>query len=277
MTNLYKRYGDSTVVTDFNLDESHEKSIAIIGQNGAGKSSVLGMIAGFIAPSSGQILCRSKNFCPQHNILWENLTVEEHIRLYAALHNCSDTSSISISGLDKQRHVYSKNLSGGMKRRLSLAISSVGNPEVLLLDEPTTGLDPIARRYIWKFIDSLRKNRILIFTSHSMEETEHLAQDSIVLELGKALHHCQLMELKRIYCRFYQISILNWKSKRFFEEWEERFSEIKLTVNKEAMFVVHKNDARLEAIIHFLETNQYVGDWGIKQDSLEKVFNSLNS
>lgn len=275
--NLSKKYSKETVVQDFSIEIPNAEIIAIIGQNGAGKSTVLGMIAGFIQATSGLIACNSKRFCPQQNILWDYLTVEEHIKLYASLNQTSDLSSIEKSGLSQQRHVLAKNLSGGMKRRLSLSISIIGEPEILLLDEPTTGLDPIARRQIWKFINLISKNKVIIFTSHSMEETQHLAQNVLVMEHGKTLHYCSLHDLKSIYCKNYEITVVRFERENFLKEFKLKFSEIELEIGKEIRFCVSKEGEKIEEIVGFLEGSASVEKWELSQESLEKVFFSLNS
>jgi ABC-type multidrug transport system ATPase subunit len=117
--------------------------------------------------------------CPQHDILFNELTAREHIELYAGL-KCvpktewKDLVEVRLDAVkllkvaDKPVSTYS----GGMKRRLSVVISSIGDPKIMFLDEPTTGMDPVNRRHVWSFIEKLKKDRVIILTTHSMEEAD---------------------------------------------------------------------------------------------------------
>ena len=121
--------------------------------------------------------------CPQHDILWDDLTVGEHLLFYARLKGVPSSQERAkvIESLERVRLVPFENrltrgLSGGEKRRLSIAIALVGDPTVVFLDEPTTGLDPEVRRLIWNIISEAKVGRTIILTTHSMEEAEVLCQ-----------------------------------------------------------------------------------------------------
>jgi len=129
--------------------------------------------------------------CPQHDILWDDLTIEEHLLFYArikgippekeqeAVQKAMDTVSLT-----KYKNSLSKNLSGGEKRRLSIAIALIGDGKVVFLDEPTTGLDPEVRRLIWDIINNAKSGRTIILTTHSMEEAEVLCQKIGIMARG---------------------------------------------------------------------------------------------
>lgn len=256
-----------------------------MGQNGAGKSTVIGMIAGFIPPSSGYIECKSVRYCPQNNVLWETLTVEEHFIFYTCLSkSClpwdlelAEIPGIKESYLEKQRKKLVNQLSGGMKRRLSLAISIVSDPQVLLLDEPTTGLDPIVKRKIWKCINRVRRNKILIFTSHSMEEVDHLAQTVIFMDKGLTINYCSLQEIKSIYCKKYQFSVVPRNKNEFCLRFCKEFEDLVLDTRHDVRFSVDKCDKRLNEILKFLESDINAVKWEITQESLDNLFYSLGS
>ena len=260
-----------TVVNNFNLEISHDEILAIIGQNGAGKSTVLGMIAGFIEPTSGVINCASKRFCPQQNVLWDSLTVEEHIKIYARLNNTDNLTAIESSGLQKERYTLAQNLSGGMKRRLNLAISIIGNPRILLLDEPTTGLDPISRKKIWKFINIVRQNKIVIFTSHSTEEIEHLAQNVLMLHKGCTMNYGSIIETRAIYCKKYIFEIFT-ENPEVLERFSEKFPDIKIKEKGRCIFEINKENTSIPDVIKFLEGNKSIMHWEIVQESLTNIF-----
>ncbi|XP_052175701.1 ABC transporter A family member 7-like isoform X2 [Diospyros lotus] len=168
----------------------------MLGPNGAGKTSFINMMIGLIKPSSGTAYVQgldiqrqmdeiytSMGVCPQHDLLWETLTGREHLLFYGRLKNLKGSGlsqaveeslkSVNLfhGGVaDKQAGKYS----GGMKRRLSVAISLIGDPKVVYMDEPSTGLDPASRNNLWNVVKQAKQNRAIILTTHSMEEAEHL-------------------------------------------------------------------------------------------------------
>jgi len=192
----------------------HSECFGLLGENGAGKTTTISIATGLILPTSGHAHVggydiRSEidkvhlviGVCPQFNIQWETLTVREHLLFYARLkgidrkHEKAHVYRCLVDfGLDKFAERLSKDLSGGMQRRLSVAISLVGNSEIVFMDEPTTGLDPATRRQLWKIISNAKSGRAIILTTHSMEEAELLcSRIGIVVSgemncLGSPLH-----------------------------------------------------------------------------------------
>jgi len=168
----------------------------LLGPNGAGKSTSINMMVGFLTPSSGTALIEGKDIltdmdeiypmmgvCPQHDLLWETMTAREHLLFYGRLKGLKgqelrDSAEQALKSVNLfNSNVGNKKVqtySGGMKRRLSVAISLIGDPKVVYLDEPSTGLDPASRRNLWDVIKEGKKGRALILTTHSMEEAEVL-------------------------------------------------------------------------------------------------------
>ncbi len=166
----------------------------LLGPNGAGKSTSINMMTGFLEPTEGEIFIEGLDLrvsmkevysimgvCPQDNLLWPTLTAEEHLRFYGRLKNLSGAAleeavaaklkDVNLTAAaKKQVHTYS----GGMKRRLSVAISIIGDPLVVYLDEPSTGLDPASRRLLWDVVKKTKRERAVVLTTHSMEEAEVL-------------------------------------------------------------------------------------------------------
>ena len=130
--------------------------------------------------------------CPQHDILFNDLTAREHIHLFAGIKNVpadqiedlvnERLNAVKLMRVADQR---SGSYSGGMKRRLSLVISTIGDPRIIFLDEPTTGMDPVNRRYVWSFIEQFKPGRAIVLTTHSMEEADILADNLAIMALGK--------------------------------------------------------------------------------------------
>lgn len=214
LTDVCKKYKNSEVLKNFNLNIDSDLVLAIVGENGAGKSTLLGIIAGIIPQTSGEVLSESKRFCPQRNVYWDVLTVDEHFKFFEGIYGVDKSELLKDVGLEAQRHVMAGKLSGGMKRRLSLALSVFGEPKVLLLDEPTTGLDPIVKRQIWKLILALGQNRLLVFTSHSIDEVFYLSDSCISLKEGLTSFHLPTHLVKMKLHESYKIEI-NHSSKSF--------------------------------------------------------------
>eukprot|EP00826_Nyctotherus_ovalis_P049944 TRINITY_DN6072_c0_g2_i3.p1 TRINITY_DN6072_c0_g2~~TRINITY_DN6072_c0_g2_i3.p1 ORF type:complete len:438 (-),score=123.72 TRINITY_DN6072_c0_g2_i3:948-2261(-) len=166
----------------------------LLGPNGAGKTTLISMLTGLYGPTSGEAWVNGFSInaelskiqvtigvCPQFDILWPELTVEEHLLFYARLKGVSPRSerrmvekAMDDVYLKSFGNFKTRELSGGMKRRLSVAISLVGNPQIVFLDEPSTGLDPENRRQLWDILVRAREGRAVILTTHSMEEADVL-------------------------------------------------------------------------------------------------------
>ncbi|KAJ3333077.1 ATP-binding cassette sub- A member 1 [Blyttiomyces sp. JEL0837] len=173
--------------------------------NGAGKSTLMNILSGQMHPTSGDAIMYGLSIrrhrdaakhilglCSQHDMLVDELTAREHIFLFAGLRGVPKEEwgklCKMLLGSLKLGHVAGrpvKQFSGGMKRRLSLAISSIGDPKVILLDEPSTGMDPITRRHVWSFIQRLKRGRVIIMTTHNMEEADMLADRIGVVANGQ--------------------------------------------------------------------------------------------
>ncbi|KAG8436753.1 hypothetical protein GDO86_007731 [Hymenochirus boettgeri] len=178
---------------------------AFLGQNGAGKTTTLSIITGLFPPTSGTVWVRGRDIqthidsirhslgmCPQHNILFRHLTVEEHIMFYAQLKGKSKRQAerevevmLEDIGIPHKRNEESQNLSGGMQRKLSVAMAFVGESKVVVLDEPTSGVDPYSRRSIWDLLLKNRSGRTIILSTHHMDEAELLGDRIAIISQGK--------------------------------------------------------------------------------------------
>lgn len=197
VTNLTKCFGSNVAVDDVTFGVKRGETFALLGPNGAGKSTAISLIRGDIAPStrSGNIHIagislfsqpvQARNnlgICPQFDAVEPNLTVKEHLMFYAKARGVPTPleNTLTIAGhlgLDGYLSRQAVRLSGGNKRKLSLAIALVGNPTVLMLDEPSSGMDVAAKRAMWGILSSLAKmDKALVITTHSMEEADALCQ-----------------------------------------------------------------------------------------------------
>lgn len=187
---ITKRFGDKIVIKDLTLPIHKNEIFGIIGRSGAGKSTLLKMLIGFYTVDQGTILYRGKNitnnaafmkkivgYCTQENSFYPELTVHENIEYYGRLYGLGRKELLArqeevlrLVGLSLSKHAIASTLSGGMKRRLDFAISLLHKPSLLILDEPTTGLDPITEKQIWELIKALSREGIsVIVISHMLD------------------------------------------------------------------------------------------------------------
>jgi ABC-2 type transport system ATP-binding protein len=198
---LTKRYGDLLAVNDISFHVRTGEVFAFLGPNGAGKTTTVEIIETIRPPTSGHVrllgmdvTTRKRDIVPRIGVLpqgfssFDRITVRETIRYYARLFGCRNTDVdglIELANLEDKSDEQFKNLSGGLRQRLGIAIALVNDPEVVFLDEPTTGLDPRARREVWEVLLSLKKNGKTVFlTTHYMEEAELLADTVAIISKG---------------------------------------------------------------------------------------------
>ncbi len=202
---LTKKYGNVAAVDNLNLTVEQGELFALLGVNGAGKSTTLKMLSCLIKPLSGDALLlgdsiitnpqavKNKiNVSPQETAIAENLSVLENLELIAGIFG-QDSKTASKNahemaqkfGLENELNKKAKNLSGGMQRRLSIAMALISEPQILFLDEPTLGLDVLARRELWASIKSLKGKVTIILTTHYMDEVEHLSDRVGVMAKGQ--------------------------------------------------------------------------------------------
>lgn len=204
--NLFKSFGDFVAVDNLNLKIKKGEVFGFLGPNGAGKTTSIKMMVGLLRPTGGQILVDGQDIaqadrlkigiCPQDIVLWESLTCKESLKFMGQMYEVpDDVLKTRVESLledlilmDKANTLVS-NLSGGMKRRLNLAMALIHSPEIVVLDEPSEGLDPQSRRVLWNFIRSLRDNegKTVILTTHLMDEADGLSDRIAIIDHGKLL------------------------------------------------------------------------------------------
>ena len=203
---LYKRYGSLTAVDGVDLVVDTGEIFGILGPNGAGKTTTLEMIEGLRAPDEGTIRVAGFDAVTQSDqvrkiigvqlqstALFDYLTAAELIELFAGLYDVDGSPQrvdelLSMVNLESKRDARANQLSGGQQQRLSIALALVNNPKVAFLDEPTTGLDPAARRDMWQTIGSIRDaGTTIILTTHYMEEAEILCDRVAVMDFGRVI------------------------------------------------------------------------------------------
>jgi len=211
--NVWKSFKTVQAVKGINLIIPRGKFIALLGPNGAGKTTLVEMIEGIQKPDSGEITITGKHWKGNedelHRIIGlslqetqfiDKLRVSETLRLFASFFNLGNervNEIIDIVGLEEKRRSYVVNLSGGQRQRLAIGIALINTPAILLLDEPTTGLDPNARREIWDILQKLKalSGTSMILTTHYMEEAEKLCDYIIIMDNGVILREGTLDQL----------------------------------------------------------------------------------
>ncbi len=201
--NLTKKFKDKVAVNSINLEIKEGELFALLGVNGAGKTTTIKMLSGLILPTDGDIKIEKMdmkkdifkikeilNVSPQETAIAPNLTVKENLEFMAGVYQIKNKDKkidelIKLFKLEEVLNKRAKTLSGGWQRKVSIAISLINDPKILFLDEPTLGLDVIARKDLWKIITSLKGKITIILTTHYMEEAENLSDRIGIMVNGK--------------------------------------------------------------------------------------------
>ena len=213
---LTKRYGEKVAVDHLNLEVYEGEMLALLGVNGAGKTTTIRMLSGLSTPTEGTAeifendVIKKKDavknivgISPQDTAVAENLTVQENLEFMAGIYlekkeevNKQVEEILKAFHLEEVRSKRAKTLSGGWKRKLSIAMAIIGNPKILYLDEPTLGLDVLARRELWREIEGLKSKMTIILTTHYMEEAEALADRIAIMINGRLVMTGTLEQLE---------------------------------------------------------------------------------
>ena len=300
---LHKTYDNGKVAVDnlsFHVDQN--ECFGFLGPNGAGKTTTISILTGLFQPTSGSasvggfdiseeidLVHRVIGVCPQFDIQWSELTVEEHLLFYARLkgiessvekeHVVELATEVGLEGcLDRQ----SGQLSGGMRRRLSIAIALIGNPRIVFLDEPSTGLDPVSKRHLWEILTKHKKGKAVVITTHSMEEADTLCDKIGIVAKGKLMAIGSSVHLKGRFGKGYSLGV-NIDGQR--DEDVHQFimklvpeAELLNSIANTRMYRLKTGSFRVSQLISDLEENKKkvgISDWSLSQTTLEEVFISL--
>ena len=192
---LVKRYGEREALRGVSLRAGPGELVAVIGPNGAGKTTLLSILAGIAKPDEGEVDSSNGTvgWVPQQAALYRRLTVEENLLLFARLEghedpHASTAEMLELTGLGERRGEIVARLSGGNQQRINIAIGLLSRPAVLLLDEPSVGLDPRQRARLWEFVSGLAgRGTTVIFSTHDIQEAERYGGRVLVLADGESL------------------------------------------------------------------------------------------
>lgn len=300
--NLRKEYNEEKIaLNDLTIEIYCDQITTIVGHNGAGKTTFIKLLTGMTRPTSGTAIINGYNIkknlkmarqsigiCPQHNVLFDELTVREHIEFYCRLKGLksSDVNKevkkfIQLLDLRSKANSTSVSLSGGLQRKLSFAIAMCGGSKVILCDEPTTGMDPIARRELWKALLSEKFGRTIILTTHFMDEADILGDRIAIIADGQLKCYgtpfylkkrlgggYRLVCVKDEECESYKITALLSRYIPGIEMHMETPSEILYILPLEYMQKFPAILAKLENQLKSLK----IVSFGVSSSELEEVF-----
>jgi ABC-2 type transport system ATP-binding protein len=217
--NISKSYGKLIAVSGVSFRADRGETIGLLGPNGAGKTTTVSIIAGLLSPDSGEVLIEGKQvksdtdpvklkigLVPQDMALYDQLSARDNLTFFAALYSISGAKAkqaikeaLDLVALSDRADDKVKTFSGGMKRRLNLAAALLHDPQILLLDEPTVGVDPQSRNAIFDNLEVLKKRgKTLIYTTHYMEEAERLCDRIVIVDHGKVVANDTLQGLHKL-------------------------------------------------------------------------------
>jgi ABC-2 type transport system ATP-binding protein len=204
---LTKRYGALTAVNDLSLEVYEGEVFGLLGPNGAGKTTSINLMCGLLKPDSGQVLIHGKiitngdarvrsrvGVCPQNIVLWNTLTCLEQMQFIGEMYGLKGKTArqrgeqlLEELDLSEKKDKQARTLSGGMQRRLNLAMALVHDPEILVLDEPEAGLDPQSRVLVREYVKSLARRKTIILTTHNMDEADRMSDRVAIIDHGQLL------------------------------------------------------------------------------------------
>ncbi|XP_034369378.1 phospholipid-transporting ATPase ABCA3-like isoform X1 [Arvicanthis niloticus] len=288
-------------IKDLSLNFYEGQITVLLGHNGAGKSTTLSILSGLYPPTSGEAyvhgedisqhmdqIRNSLGLCPQQNLLFDHLTVSEHLYFYCRIKGVPQkmyleetNNMLSAFNLIEEHDAFSKSLSGGMKRKLAIIIALIGGSKVVILDEPTSGMDPLSRRSTWDLLQHYKKDRTILLTTHHMDEADVLG-DRIAIMVRGTLRCCgssvflkrlygvgsHLVMVKKPYCDIDGISEL-------IHSYVPTATQ-KTNVGNELSFILPKEYThRFEALLTALEENEEklgISSFGVSFTTMEEVF-----
>eukprot|EP00055_Hartaetosiga_balthica_P006636 m.21271 g.21271 ORF g.21271 m.21271 type:complete len:1697 (+) comp5336_c0_seq2:82-5172(+) len=288
-----------TAVRDSSFCVNEGDLLGLLGPNGAGKTTSISVITSEEPPTCGEVYVAGNSlftqtnkamsmmgYCPQASALWERITTEEHLQFFASIKgHASDTSTLlarqqmKLFGITEHSQKWSKNLSGGTKRKLNVAISLINHPSVCLLDEPSTGMDPNSKRTLWNVIKTNTNSMAAILTTHSMEEAEALCNKIAIMVKGRIVCIGSPTHLKNKYGTGYSLEVktLNSRVGDIEEILKEKFDGVELEENFDghATYRLDIQDNNLATVFRLMEAKKSdmdITEYALSQSTLEQVF-----
>jgi len=296
---LRKSFGSTKAVDTISFSVKAGEIYGLLGPNGAGKTTTISCISGLLKPDGGRIELngidiagdpiaarRSLGVVPQETAIYETLTARENVAYFASLHGLTGaerrqrvTEALERVGLAVNEKQQARKFSGGMKRRLNLAIGLVSRPKVLLLDEPTVGIDPQARIHILDVVrDVLREGTAILYTTHYLEEAESLCHRVGIMDHGRVLAEGTIPELRRLVGEGTVVTLRGQFGVDAFREMIGARPNVKLLSvedNVGMIAVTGEKKATSEMLAAILGSRLEIADITMQEPSLQSVFIKL--
>nr|XP_058142277.1 phospholipid-transporting ATPase ABCA3-like [Dasypus novemcinctus] len=298
---LYKQFSDHLAVSDLSLNSYKGQITVLLGHNGAGKTTTVSILTGHYLPTSGEAcinrydisknivqIRKSLGFCPQHDLFFNDLTLSEHLLFYCVIKGIPRNMRLmeidymlSAFNLLENRDAFSQSLTGGMKRKLSIIIALLGGSKVVILDEPTSGMDPVSRRATWDLLQQYKQNRTILLTTHYTDEADILG-DRIAIMVKGTLQCCgSSIFLKQIYGAGYHI-VMEREPHCDVEKISTLINNhipnatLEKNIGAELSFILPKEHIqRFEALFNDLDKKQEelgIASFGASVTTMEEVF-----
>ncbi len=296
---LTKRYDSLTAVDGLNIGIKRGEVFGFLGPNGAGKTTSIKMMVGLLKPTSGNVTINgievekiekgTIGICPQELMLWENLTCKESLNLMADMYEVPKKirdqrvqKLLNDLFLTEKANIVVSKLSGGMKRRLNLALAVIHEPDVIVLDEPSEGLDPQSRRVLWKYIRAMRdeEGKTVILTTQIMDEADHLSDRIAIIYHGKLIRLDTPENLKKdigegdiVDMKLSDVS----RNLDLIQELEDK-EDVLSVVEVNGRIIIRALNAvgKLPMMMQIVEKlDVHVADLSVRQNTLEDVFIDL--
>ncbi len=290
--NLKKHYGDVKAVDGISFDVLKGEVFTLLGPNGAGKTTTMEILEGLKKHDAGKITLfgeEIRNGLPlrlkermgvvlQENNFIEHLNVVETLKLFRGLYSnaMSVEEILKLVSLKEKRNAKVEKLSGGQRQRLAIGVALIGNPQLIFMDEPTTGLDAQARRNVWEMIMALKKSGKTVFlTTHYMEEAEQLSDYVYIMDHGKIIAHGTPQELVQSFGGKRMVEVHTSLSKDKAEELRNLFGDVKFEKTK-VLIATDELPETLKKLLDWAERKKIeVEDLVVRQSNLEDVFLKL--
>lgn len=282
MTKVSKIYEgcdpNKPAVDNVSLSFMKDEILCLLGRNGAGKSTIIKLLTGQLFPSFGEInlpldydlITGFKNpqeqigLCSQNNVLIPNLTAQEHLELYAKLKLRKGFAKevrrvMTNMKLGKYKNYKVFELSGGYKRRLSIALAFLGSPNLVILDEPCSGIDTHARKTIWELIEALRKNRAVVLATHDLDEAQHLGDKIIIMKNGRVALQSTTKDLQNELTKNFTINV---QLKASLSNDKDVVNDVKDAITKHTTHMPSTNiilhDCNLSAVFNYCDSDEKI-------------------
>ena len=304
--NVTRKYDDLIAVNNFSGELFKNEIFCLLGHNGAGKTTLIKMISGTEDPDNGDIflnnisvvtnkkyLYQNIGLCQQDNIFFDYLTVSEHLKYMVEIKGIKKdynhiNNLIEKIDLKEKKDAICKNLSGGEKRKLCIALALIGDSQLVLLDEPTSGMDVMAKRALWDFLKEFKQNKIIILTTHSLDEAEYLGDRIGIMTNGRFICSGTSSYLKTKYpCGFNLNLLLNSSisndnhKQQLYNQLIKYEPNLEIKISSKGLFSINiqSNNKNIKEIFEVIENNKEaygIEDYTVSSTSLEDVFLKLN-